>query len=183
MCARPTRSETKLEKLQRMDKVQRSAEGIITRHFSKILKPLGPYSSAAIAYGLTWMGYTAFRQYLPAQEARREFKSWSALAKKDKVTQTFVASTVREDYGFLADPNHMVAVANAGSDFVGKHFPMGRLEGCSKEQVAYACIVLAYRTLQQAPTEALPADKIFDLIAIFALRNCDTSHESRSKLH
>jgi hypothetical protein len=183
MHARPKLKNVEQQNLEQMKAVQQSVEGIVAAHLSETLKNLAPYGSIAAAYALIKMGYFALREYLPKQRAHEDFKTWSAFAKQDKVTKSFVASKIPQDYRFLADPRRVVLISRAADDFVRNHFPRHSFDGCSKTQAAYTMIVLAYKTLRHELGSDAPAAKVFDVLAHHALFDLDFSRERRAKLH
>lgn len=182
MRARLKPKKLQQDNLDRMKAVQQSAEGIIAAHLSDTLTNLAPYGGVTAAYALIMLGYYALRQFLPAPKAKQDFKLWSALAIQDKVTKSHVATKIPHDYRFLADPRRIVLISRAAQDFLGKHFQKRRCENCSNVQGAYAMIVLAYNTLRRE-LDAVPAARVFDILAPYAMRDIDAARERLSKLH
>lgn len=182
MPARLKPKKPEQDNLERMKVVQQSAEGIIVAHFSDTLRKLAPYGGVTAAYALIMLGYFALRQFLPAPKAQQDFKLWSGLAIQDKVTKSHVASKIPQDYRFLADPRRIVLISRAAQDFLRKHIPKRRFEGCSHVQGAYAMIVLAYNTLRRE-LDDVPAARVFDVLAPFAMRDIDAARERQLKLH
>jgi|SRR5581483_6123411 len=169
------------ENLERMRAVQQSAQGIITAQLTDDLAAMAAYGGIAASYALIMLGYNALRQYLAAPQARHDFMAWAALAKQDRVTTSFVANEVPQDYRILSDGRRMQFVRKTAREILAKRLA-SKISGCSLTQGAYVAIVLAYKTLRQDLNEAA-ATKALDSLALYALHDVEGGRTRYSKLH